>query len=199
MVTSANPSEGKSTTVVNLAMIFAQAGKKVLLVDADVHRPILHTFFNNHRVPGLSDYILGNATYDKVVQKNVLDNLDIICSGTMPPNPAELPGSQNMKALMKLAVEIYDFVLLDSPPILSTTGAVVLARGVDGIVLVVSHDKTRMSDIDCAMESLESVGATVLGVLLNNFDARKAYGGYAPTSRYGYGYAGYVQADRRNG
>jgi len=193
MVTSANPSEGKSTTVVNLATIFAQGGKKVLLVDADVHRPILHTIFNSHRVPGLSDYILGNATFDKVVQKGVQPNLDLICSGTMPSNPAELPGSQNMKALMKHATEIYDVVLLDSPPILSTTGASVLAADVDGVVLVVSHNKTQSSDIECAMESLESVGATVLGVLLNNFDARKAYGGYAPTSRYGYGYSEYVQ------
>jgi len=199
MVTSANPSEGKSTTVVNLAIIFAQSGKRVLLVDADVHRPILHKFFNNHRIPGLSDYILGNSTYDAVIQKSILDNLDVICSGTMPPNPAELPGSQNMKALIKLAMKTYDVVLLDSPPVLSATGASVLATEVDGTVLVVSFDNTRAPDIESAMESLVSVGATVLGVLLNNFDARKAYGGYTPTSRYGYGYAGYGQDAGGNG
>jgi capsular exopolysaccharide synthesis family protein len=199
MVTSANPSEGKSTTVANLAIIFAQAGKKVLLVDADVHRPILHKFFDSRRIPGLSDYILGNSTYDEVVQENILNNLDIICSGTMPPNPAELPGSQNMKTLIKLAMKIYDVVLLDSPPVLSATGASVLATEVDGTVLVVSYDNTRAPDIESAMESLVSVGATVLGVLLNNFDARKAYGGYTPTSRYGYGYAGYGQDARGNG
>jgi capsular exopolysaccharide synthesis family protein len=193
MVTSANPSEGKSTTVANLAIIFSQAGKKVLLVDADVHRPILHKFFDRPRYPGLSEYILGKSTYDEVVQKDILDNLDIICCGTKPPNPAELPGSKNMKALIKLAMGVYDVVLLDSPPVLSATGASILAKAVDGTVLVVSYDNTRAPDIESAMESLVSVGATVLGVLLNNFDARKAYGGYAPSSSYGYGYAGYVQ------
>jgi capsular exopolysaccharide synthesis family protein len=199
MVTSANPAEGKSTTVANLAIIFAQSGKRVLLVDADVHRPILHELFNNCKTPGLSDYILGKATYGDVVQKNVLDGLDIICSGTIPPNPAELPGSQNMKALLKLTKENYDLVLLDSPPVLSATGASVLATEVDGTLLVVLYDKTRVSDIESAMESLVSVDATVLGVLLNNFDARKAYGGYAPTSSYGYGYSGYIQGAKGNG
>jgi tyrosine-protein kinase Etk/Wzc len=197
MVTSANPSEGKSTTVANLATTFAQAGKSVLLVDADVYRPILHEFFNIRRIPGLSDYILGNATFDEVVQKNILDNLDILCSGTTAPNPAEIPGSENMKVLFKLALQLYDVVLVDSPPVLCATHASVLATEVDGTVLVVSCGDTRAPEIERAMESLGSVGATVLGVLLNNFDARKAYGGYGRLSGYGYGYGQYLIEEAR--
>jgi tyrosine-protein kinase Etk/Wzc len=193
MVTSANPSEGKSTTAANLAIAFAQVEKRVLLVDADMYRPVLHEFFNIRRAPGLSDYILDNATFDEVVQKNVLGNLDIICSGTMSPHPVEIRASHNMKALFKLVLQTYNVVLLDSPPVLSATDASLLATEVDGTLLVVSYDNTRALEIERTMESLESVGARILGVLLNNFNARKAYGGYAPASHYGYGYEPYGQ------
>ena len=192
MVTSANPSEGKSTTVANLAIAFAQSEKKVLLLDADMHRPSLHDFFNIPRTPGLSDYILGKSTYDEVVQRNIVENVDIICSGTMTPNLVEIAGSQKMKALFKLANQNYDVVLLDSPPVLSATDATILATEVDGTVFVVSCGDTRATEIERALGSLESVGATVLGAALNRFDARTAYGGYTPASRYGYGYARYV-------
>jgi len=188
MVTSANPSEGKSTTVANLAIAFAQAGKRVLLVDADMYRPILHDSFKIARIPGLSDYILGKSTYEEAIQKNVLDNLDIMSAGSAPPNPVEIPGSKNMKVLFTKALQIYDVVLLDTPPVLSATDASILATEVDGTVLVVSCNETRAQEIERALESLESVGARVLGVLLNNFDIRKAYGGYIGASGRGYGY-----------
>ncbi len=194
MVTSANPSEGKSTTVANLAIAFAQAEKRVLLVDADMYRPTLHDCFQIRRNPGLSDYILGNSTFEEVVQKNILDHLDIICSGTAPPDPVEIPGSQKMKVLFKQALQIYDIVLLDSPPVLAATDASVLATEVDGTVLVVSYDDTRAREIERVIESLEGIGARVVGVLLNKFDLRKAYGGYAGVSGRGYGYGyGYGQ------
>ena len=189
VVTSANPSEGKSTTVSNLAISFAQAKKKVLLIDADMRRPSIHKFFNMNRAPGLSDFIQGIATYDEVVQRNVFSNLDIVSSGTAYPNPSELPGSKNMRAFLSLAQQTYDILLLDSPPILSATDASVLATEVDGAVLVVSCNDTRAREIEYAMESLKGVGARALGVVLNNFDPRKAYGGYIsiPGRRYGYG------------
>jgi capsular exopolysaccharide synthesis family protein len=200
MVTSANPSEGKSTTVANLAIAFAQSGKRVLLVDADLHRPSLHKLFNIRGNPGLSDFIFGNSTYDGVVQKNIMDNLDIICSGTAAPNPAEVPGSQNMKILFSQAKQVYDIVLFDSPPVLSATEVSVLAAEVDGTVLVVSWDETRAPEVEAAMESLGSVGAMVLGVLLNNFNARKAYGGYTQLSGRRYGYGQYdIQGANGNG
>ena len=192
MVTSANPAEGKSTTAANLAITFAQTGKKVLLVDADMYKSTLHILFNIRRLPGLSDYILGNATFEKVVQKNILDHLDIICSGMAPLTPVEIPRSENMKALFKLALQTYDVVIFDSPPVLSATDASLLASEVDGTVLVVCYDSTRAPEIDRVMESLESVGARVLGVLLNKFDVSREYGAYVGGSDRAYGYGQYV-------
>jgi capsular exopolysaccharide synthesis family protein len=191
MVTSASPSEGKSTTVANLAIAFAQVEKRVLLVDADMYRPVIHDYFKIPKTPGLSDYILGHATFDEVVQKDILDHLDIICSGTMPPNNVEIPGSQNMKALFKLAMQTYNVVLLDTPPVLAATDASVFASELDGTILVISYDNTRELEINRTLESLESVGARILGVVLNNFDPRKAYGSHVRASLYGYGYGQY--------
>jgi tyrosine-protein kinase Etk/Wzc len=192
MVTSANPSEGKSTTTANLAITFAQAGKKVLLVDADMYRPTLHLLFNIRSLPGLSDFILGTSTFEKVVQKNVMDNLDVICSGATPASPVEIPRSENMKTLFKLALENHDLILFDSPPVLSATDSCILASEVEGTVLVVSYDSTRKTEIDRVMESFENVGARVLGVLLNNFDVGKEYGAYVVGGDRGYGYGQFV-------
>ena len=191
MVTSANPSEGKSTTVANLAIAFAQSEKTVLLVDADLRRPILHTFFNIRRSPGLTDYLVDNSMLDGVTQKNIIHNLDIICSGTMAPNPAEMPGSQKMKAFINVVTQIYDVVLFDSAPVLFATDASILATAMDGTILVVSAGDTRRPEIERALESVGSVGGNVRVVVLNNFDARKAYGGYNRISGRGYGYGHY--------
>jgi capsular exopolysaccharide synthesis family protein len=191
MVTSANPSEGKSTTVANLAIAFAQSEKTVLLVDADLRRPSLHTFFNIPKSPGLTDYLLQNSVFDEVIQKNICHNLDIICSGTTAPNPAEMPGSQNMKTFINMVTEIYDVVLFDSAPVLFATDASVLGKAVEGTILVVSAGDTRNPEIERAMESLGIVGGSVQGVVLNNFDARKAYGGYNRVSGRSYGYGQY--------
>lgn len=191
MVTSANPSEGKTTTIANLAIAFAQSERTVLLVDADLRRPSLHTFFNIPKTPGLTDYLLQNSVFDEVVQKNVFHNLDIICSGTTAPNPAEMPGSQNMKTFINMVTEIYDVVLFDSAPVLFATDASVLAKAVESTILVVSAGDTRNPEIERALESLTSVGGSVRGVVLNNFDVRKAYGGYNRVSGRGYGYGHY--------
>jgi tyrosine-protein kinase Etk/Wzc len=136
---------------------------------------------------------------DDVIQKNILHNLDIVCSGTTAPNPAEMPGSINMKAFINLVTPIYDVVLFDSAPILFATDTAVLATAVEGTILVVSAGDTRNPEIERAMGSLKSVGGSVLGVVLNNFDARKAYGGYNRVSGRSYGYGQYgIQETREN-
>jgi len=196
LVTSANPSEGKTTTVSNLATTFAQAGKKVLLVDADMRRPNVHILFNLHRYPGLSDYIVGSATYQEVVHENVFSSLDIICSGTQHPNPSEIPGSPNMKMFFKSVAQMYDLILLDSPPLLAATDASVLSTEVDGTVLVVAHNDTHVQEIEDAVEALHCVGASIICAVLNNFDLRTAYGGYTRLSGKRYGY-GHYQAEER--
>jgi len=191
LVTSANPSEGKSTTVANLAIAFAQAEKKVLLVDSDMRRPTLHTAFGLSKNPGITDLFVGTSTFDEAVNKNVIENLDVLCCGTTPPNPAELLGSKRMQNFIKQMTIKYDLVLFDSPPLLAVTDAAVLSTIVDGAILVVSAGSTRAAAIHRATEFLTTVGGKLLGCVLNNFDVRKAYGGYYGSYRYGYYGYGY--------
>lgn len=191
LVTSANPSEGKSTTIANLAIAFAQAEKRVLLVDADMRRPTLHTQFGISKNPGLTDLFVGTSTFDEVVNRNVVDNLDILCCGTTPPNPAELLGSKRMQEFIQQMTVKYDLVMFDSPPLLAVTDAAILSTCIDGVVLVVSAGSTRAAAIYRATEFLASVGGKVLGMVLNNFDVKKAYGGYYGSYRYGYYGYGY--------
>lgn len=189
LVTSPNPSEGKSTTIANLAVAFAQAEKKVLLVDADMRRPTIHTHFGLSKNPGITDLFVGASTFEEVVNKGVAENLDVLCCGTTPPNPAELLGSKRMQDFIKQMTIKYDLVLFDSPPLLAVTDAAILSTIVDGAILVVSAGTTRAAAIHRATEFLSTVGGKMLGVVLNNFDVRKAYGGYYGS--YSYGYYGY--------
>jgi len=199
MITSANPREGKSTTVSNLAIAFAQTEKKVLLVDADMRRPVLHTLFCLPEDPGLTDLLFGKSVFEEVVQKDVHKNLDIVGCGTVPPNPAEILGSRKMQEFVDQINQIYDVVLFDAPPLLAVTDAAVLATGVDGAILVVSAGKTRAPAIERVLEFITGVGGKVLGVVLNNFDIRKAYGGYYGSYRYGYYGYGYGYYHSSNG
>ncbi len=201
LVTSANPAEGKSTTVANLAITFAQSERRVLLVDADMRRPALHRLFNVRRSPGLADYVAGKVELDAVIQRNVLKNLDIICSGTAPSNPADVSGSHAMRAFIKLVKQTYDIVLFDSAPLLAVADPAVVAREVAGTVLVVSSGVTARPEIERAIEVLDTVGAKVLGVILNNFDPGKAYGGYYGAysrSKYGYTYPDNAESGSRH-
>ena len=194
MVTSANPGEGKSTTVSNLATTFAQTGKKIVLLDTDLRKPSLHAKFGLDRDPGLTDLLLGNATLESVLRKTPVEGLDIIPSGSIPPNPSEMLGSQKMKELIKRLKERYDILMFDSPPVLAVTDPVVLSTLVDGVIVVVSSGHTRMDAVDRTVELIQNVGAKSLGLVLNNFDLRLAYGGYYGYYRYkyysyGYGYS----------
>ena len=199
LITSANPSEGKSTTVANLAIAFAQAEKKILLVDGDMRRPTLHTRFGLSKNPGLTDLFVGSATFDEVVNKEVVDNMDVLCCGTTPPNPAELLGSKRMQEFIQQMSIKYDLLLFDSPPLLAVTDAAVLSTSVDGAILVVSAGSTRAAAIQRASEFLMGVGGKLLGVVLNNFDVKKAYGGYYGSYRYGYYGYGYGYYHSTNG
>jgi capsular exopolysaccharide synthesis family protein len=194
LVTSPNPAEGKSTTIANLAVTFAQAEKRVLLVDADMRRPTLHDTFHLPKNPGITDLLVGTALFDETVHRNVIENLDVLCCGTTPPNPAEQLGSRRMQEFIHLMSERYDLILFDSPPLLAVTDAAVLSTAVQGAVIVVAAGETRAAAIHRATEFLSSVGGKVLGCVLNKFDVRKAYGGYYASdnySYYGYGYGYY--------
>ena len=194
VVTSANPGEGKSTTISNLAITYAQNGKRTVLIDTDLRKPNLHNEFSVERMPGLTDLLHGDAVLTDIVRKTPVENLDLICCGTVPPNPSETLGSQKMKDFLVELRKHYDMVLLDSPPVLAVTDPAVLATLADGVVLVVSSGETRVDAMERSFELIADVRARMLGVVLNNFDLRMAYGGYYKYYRYkyysyGYGYS----------
>jgi non-specific protein-tyrosine kinase len=178
LVTSANPLEGKTTTVANLGAVMAQAGLSVILVDSDLRRPALHKFFGVDNKQGLTDALLQSApNLDGYLQGTAIENLQVLTSGPLPPNPSELLGSQRMRDLVEQLKGKADVLLFDSPPVLAVTDAVVLANQVDGVLLIVDAGATRREAASRARETMAKVGASLLGVALNKLSARGA-GGY---------------------
>ena len=175
VVTSSGPREGKTTTVINLGCAFAQANKKVLIVDSDLRNVSFHRLFKLSNDFGLTSAILGQKKLDEVVHKDVyMPNLDILTSGPKIANPAELIASKNTRDLMDMIKKsIYDIVIFDSPPTLAVTDAKLLSGIVDGIILIVQSGKVPRDVAIKAKESLTEVGANILGVVLNNLDASK--------------------------
>jgi capsular exopolysaccharide synthesis family protein len=168
IVTSAGPAEGKSTTTANLAVVFAQQGKRVLMIDADLRKPTVHYTFSKENHVGLSNVLTRQATLDEAVQTTSQDNLYVLTSGPIPPNPSEILGSKGMQSMLQLAKNEYDVIILDSPPVLVVTDAQVLSNITDGVVLVVSSGKTEVESAKKAKELLDSAKAKILGVVLNN-------------------------------
>jgi non-specific protein-tyrosine kinase len=178
LVTSANPLEGKSTTVANLGVVMAQAGLSVIVVDSDLRRPALHKFFGVDNKQGLTDALLQSApSPDGYLQGTAIENLQVLTSGPLPPNPSELLGSQRMRGLIEQLKGKADVLLFDSPPVLAVTDAAVLANQVDGVLLVVDAGATRREAASRARETIAKVGASLLGVALNKLSAKGA-GGY---------------------
>lgn len=184
--TSSTPSEGKSTTISNIALAMAQDGKKVLLIDADMRKPVQHRIFGLFN-KGLSNCIAMNMPLDEAIQPSDHPNLDILASGPVPPNPSELLGSQKMDELLRQVKHIYDYVLVDMPPVLAVTDAAVLSQKVDGIVFVIKSGKISPDEAKLAKTRLEQAGANILGAVLNAVPQR--HGGY------GYGYYYYYDEE----
>ena len=178
MVTSAGPKEGKSTTAANLAIAMAQAGNSVVLIDADLRRPLIHSVFGMDKDKGLTNYLAGSLQYDELVHETFIENLKIITSGVLPPNPSELLAIQKMKNLLKQLQEDYDIVIIDSPPVIAVTDASILSTIVDGTLLVVYAGQTEKDAIKRAIMMLSSVSARLLGTVLNGFDVQGIYGSY---------------------
>lgn len=143
MVTSSKPSEGKSTTCANMAVAFAQANKKVLLIDADLRKPSQHHIFGKSNRSGLTTALLNQLKLEDIIQFTNTDNLSIIQAGPTPPNPSELLSSEQMAELLKTARERYDVVIIDTPPIMSVTDAQIVATQSDGVVLVIDSGKVK--------------------------------------------------------
>jgi non-specific protein-tyrosine kinase len=187
VVTSPSPGEGKSTTAANLGAIMAQAGHSVVLVDADLRRSSLHKFFGVSNKAGLTDTLLmDEPAPDGRLQETGIENLRVLTSGPLPPNPSELLGSKKMHSLIERLAQEADIVIFDSPPLLAVTDAMVLATDADGVLLVTEAGKTRRTAARQASESLQKVRARILGIVLNRLSSRDSSGyGYYEYTPYG--------------
>jgi len=168
MVSSAGPGEGKSTTITNLAVTFAQSEKRVILIDADLRKPTAHHTFALSNRWGLSSVISQQSKLEEVIQASDIPNLDVITSGAIPPNPAEMMNSKKMTSLLEQLRQMYDIILIDTPPLLAVTDAQIVSTKSDGVILVVDQGKVKRDIAGKAVKSLESVNARILGVVLNN-------------------------------
>ncbi len=185
LITSARPSEGKSTTCVSLARSFTQIGLKVLVIDADLRNPSLHREFKVGNDVGLSNYLAGAKLPEEVAQHTTITNLSFISSGPLSPNPAELLAGARFVSLLSLASETFDVVLVDGPPVMGLADAPLLASNIAGTLLVVAANETRREAAKVAVKRLQLARATIIGALMTKFDLRQAGYGYA------YGYGGY--------
>lgn len=178
LITSSAPQEGKTTIAVNLAGSFAHSKKKVLLIDCDLRKPSVHKLFEKEKVPGLIDYLVGSVKLEEVLMKSKIQNLSFISSGTIPPNPAEMLDSQEMRNFLKQLREKFDLIILDSPPIIAVTDSEILTSMVDGTLLVVSSESTEIDMMERSVELIRRENTQFLGTVLNNFSYKSGYGSY---------------------
>ena len=168
LVTSPQAGEGRSTTIANLAVTYAQENKRVLLIDTDLRKPTLHQFFQKANIRGLTSILVNQIQAVDAIQETDIPNLSFLPSGNIPPNPSDLLASKRMRALMEQLETEYDLILLDSPPALDLTDAQILSTMCDGVLLVVNHGKVKRQIAHKALLNLEHVKARVLGVVINN-------------------------------
>jgi capsular exopolysaccharide synthesis family protein len=173
--TSAGPREGKTTTAINTAIVMANSGEKVLLIDADLRKPRIGKTFDINEKEGLTELLAEDRTFTEVVHHTGIDNLDVVVCGAIPPNPSELLGSSKMDKLLDELQGKYDRIILDTAPVLPVTDAVVLSCKVDGTVVVIKAGETHRAAILKAKEILTSVSASnLIGVVLNMVDTSKS-------------------------
>lgn len=180
-ITSSLPGEGKSTTATNLAISLSQAGQSVCLIDADLRRPMVGEYLGLERNAGLTTALVGSADVNDLLQQWGSGSLYVLTSGRIPPNPSELLGSAEMSDLIRRLEQVFDAVIIDTPPLLPVTDAAVLAQHVGGVVVVVRSQKLKQQDLAKSLNALQMVGGKLLGVVLNGLPAK------GPDS-YSYGY-----------
>lgn len=201
-VTSSIRGEGKSTTSVNLSYTFAQSGKKVLLIDADMRLPSIAAKLDIHGAPGLSNLLAGLSPEKSCLRKSgYFDNWYILPAGDIPPNPSELLGSERMHGLLDRYAEVFDVIILDLPPVNIVVDALVISNWTDGLIAVVRQNYTDKKALNACMYQIEKLGKHFLGFVMTDAEvgesSYKKYGKYGKSYGYGYGYD-YANADRKS-
>lgn len=187
VVTSTGPGEGKTLVACNLAIALAQAGQRVLLVDGDMRKPKVHVMFKESQAPGLSNVLVGNAKASEAVRKTPVQNLWLLLAGVAPPNPAELLGSQRFRDFLETLQEHFDWVIVDSPPVMAVTDAAVIGHVASGVAFVIGCEQTSKHTATAALEQLESAKAHFFGGILNKVDVERHAYYYSHYYRRDYG------------
>lgn len=170
-ITSSMPGEGKSITILNLAISIAQTGKRVLLMDADLRRPALARLLAENATPGLSNVLAGQLSAAEATRMQLYNNLDVMFSGDIPPNPSELLSSEQMMALLEELSRKYDFILVDTPPVNMVSDCCIVANMLDGVVLLARHGKARKDGVRQAVNQLQLTNTKLLGCVFNGVAA----------------------------
>lgn len=189
-ITSAMPSEGKSTTTANLAIVLAQTGAQVLLMDCDLRKPVVHREFKLSNDKGVTSVLCGMDKIEEAVNQNVNPNLDVITAGPLSPNPSELLGSAQMSDLLKIVQKAYDYVVVDTPPVNVVSDALLIAQQTAGLIFVTRQGQSRHDQLRKAIESCEFAKVKILGLVLNDVKSSGGYYNYHYGYGYGYGYGG---------
>ena len=199
-ITSGLASEGKSITILNLAISFAEAGAKVLLIDADLRRPSLSRLLIESASPGLSNVLAGLCKPEDAIRRSAYPNLDVLFSGEIPPNPSELLGNARMTNMLEKLSNYYDYILMDTPPVGVVSDVCVVGQQLDGVLFLVRQNYTEKESVSRGIKQLEISGAKLMGFVLNGADKNRnsryakkykyksKYGYYRYGYRYGYGY-----------
>ncbi len=177
-ISSPNPAEGKTTTVINTGIALSQTGARVLIIDADMRKPKIHKVFDEENGSGLSNFLSGHAELESIIKKTEIPNLYYIPSGPLPPNPSELIGSNIFKNMMESLGKTFDYLVIDTPPVLGFADSVILSTSVDGVILVVLSGKTPREALQRAKEILYQINAKILGVVINRVDIQRSDYGY---------------------
>lgn len=167
VISSPLPSEGKSTSSVNIAISLAQTDMKVLLIDTDLRKPKIHRFLNINNVPGLTNYLGGMNALSDIIHQTKYPNLHVICSGTTVPNPSEMLASEQMQEFIEKLKEQYDYIVIDSTPLNIVSDALPLIKNSDGLILMIRENSSTYTELDKALNALELIDAKVLGIVLN--------------------------------
>lgn len=178
LITSSMAKEGKSTVVGNLGAFFAESGSRTLIIDADLRNPVLHHTFQVSNVNGLSNLLIEESQKEDCIQSVTIPNLELISCGTIPPNPSQLLNNRRFDTLVEDLRSSYDYIFIDSPPLLAVADALVITRVVDGVTFLIDTKVTNRKMVQMALSSLQKIDAPILGIILNRFRKKIIRHGY---------------------